>query len=253
MGKSESDRLREANTQSATPLDASGDQAGFSLPSWVYGPGEETSGSQYEKPRSYPLKRPFDIIVVIVGLAIASPIWIIASIVIKLEDRGPVFFLQDRWGKDKTRFRAYKFRTMVPNAVEKFGHMQATENDPRVTKVGRLLRATSLDEMPQLLNIAKGDMSWVGPRALPIDEIQVQEEGELPDEAIPGFEARSRLQPGLTGITQIFAPRDIPRPQKYQTDAIYSGSRSLWLDIRLILLSLWITSRAKWEARESKF
>ena len=141
---------------------------------------------------------------------------------------------------------------MVPNAVEKFGHMQAQENDPRVTKVGRLLRATSLDEMPQLLNIAKGDMSWVGPRALPIDEVQVQEAGELPDEAIPGFEARSKLRPGLTGIAQIFAPRDIPREQKYRADAIYADSQSLWLDIRLILLSLWITLRARWEARGSK-
>ena len=249
VGKGEGESLSQTDIES----DTIGDQAEFSIPSWAYGPGGGNPVGQSGKPRSYPLKRPFDMVVVIVGLAIASPMWLIASLAIKLEDRGPVFFLQDRWGKDKTKFRAYKFRTMVPNAVEKFGHMQATENDPRVTRVGRILRATSLDEMPQLLNIAKGDMSWVGPRALPIDEIQVQEEGSLPDEAIPGFDARSRLQPGLTGITQIFAPRDIPRRQKYQCDAIYANSRSLWLDIRLIVLSLWITLRARWEARGSKF
>jgi lipopolysaccharide/colanic/teichoic acid biosynthesis glycosyltransferase len=137
--------------------------------------------------------------------------------------------------------------------VERFGNIQAQEDDPRITRIGRLLRATSLDEMPQLLNIARGDMSWVGPRALPIDEVQVHEEGELPDEAIPGFEARSKLRPGLTGISQIFASRDIPRQQKYAFDAIYAGSQSLWLDMRLILLSLWITARARWEAKGSKF
>ena len=222
------------------------------MPSWVYRTRDK--GAQPETPGggSYALKRPFDIFLAIIGLVIASPLWLVFAIAIKLEDRGPILFVQDRWGKDKSTIQVYKFRTMVPNAVERFGHVQAQENDPRVTKVGRFLRATSLDEMPQLLNIASGDMSWVGPRALPIDEIQVMEEGELPDESIPGFEARSKLCPGLTGIAQIFATRDIPRQQKYRYDAIYAGSQSLWLDIRLIFLSLWITMRAKWEARADK-
>ena len=201
----------------------------------------------------YPLKRLFDIFLAVVGLLIAAPLWIVFATLIKLEDRGPILFVQDRWGQHKCKIRVYKFRTMVPDAVKKFGNVQATENDPRVTRVGRLLRATSLDESPQLLNIAKGDMSWVGPRALPIDEIQIDEDqGDLPDESIPGFEARAKLRPGLTGIAQIFAPRDVPREQKYQYDSIYAGSQSLWLDIRLIFLSLWITLRAKWEARGSK-
>ena len=223
------------------------------IPAWVYGRHERQHQRVSVGGKGYFLKRPFDIIVAITGLLIASPLWLIFSIAIKLGDRGPVFFLQERWGKDKTRIRVYKFRTMVPDAVERFGHVQAQENDPRVTRVGRFLRATSLDEMPQLLNIARGDMSWVGPRALPIDEIQVQEKGaDLPDEEIPGFEARSRLRPGLTGIAQIFAPRDVPRQQKYKYDAIYAGSQSLWLDVRLIFVSLWITLRARWEARGSK-
>jgi lipopolysaccharide/colanic/teichoic acid biosynthesis glycosyltransferase len=79
-----------------------------------------------------------------------------------------------------------------------------------------------------------------------------EEDGYLPDEAIPGFEARSKLRPGLTGIAQIFAPRDVPRRQKYACDAIYAGSQSLRLDIRLIIVSLWITLRARWEAKGSK-
>ncbi|MFQ6026142.1 MAG: sugar transferase, partial [Dehalococcoidia bacterium] len=170
------------------------------------------------------------------------------------EDRGPIFFTQDRWGKDQSVIRVFKFRTMIPNAIEKFGNIQAQEHDPRVTRVGRFLRATSLDEMPQLLNIVRGDMSWVGPRALPINEVQTQgEDSDLPDEAIPGFAARSRIRPGLTGIAQIFAPRDIPREQKYQFDAVYATTQSLWLDLRLIMVSVWITLRARWEARESKF
>ena len=218
------------------------------IPAWVY--RKRSEGRYYAK--GYLLKRPFDILVALVGLVIASPLWLVFSIAIKLEDRGPILFLQDRWGKDKTTIRVLKFRTMVPNAVEKFGHVQAQEHDPRVTKVGRFLRATSLDEMPQLVNIAKGDMSWVGPRALPIDEVQVQGEDALPDEAVPGFEDRARLRPGLTGIAQIFAPRDIPRAEKYQCDAIYAGTQSLWLDLRLIFLSLWITLRARWESRGSK-
>lgn len=217
------------------------------IPPWVYG-----NQSGHANGKAPLLKRPFDILVAMVGLLIASPLWIAFSIAIKLEDGGPIYFTQDRWGKDKGRFKVYKFRTMVPNAVERFGNVQAQENDPRITRTGRFLRATSLDEMPQLLNIARGNMSWVGPRALPIDEVQNQEEGELPDESIAGFEDRSKLRPGLTGITQIFAPRDIPRHQKYGYDAIYATSQSLWLDLRLIFLSLWITVRAKWEVRGSK-
>ncbi len=225
------------------------------IPSWVYGKRRATHdrGSQEVGREGYLLKRPFDIIVAVVGLLIASPLWLVFSLAIKLEDRGPILFLQDRWGKDRRKIRVYKFRTMVPNSIERFGNIQATEDDPRVTRVGRLLRSTSLDEMPQLLNIARGDMSWVGPRALPIDEVQTQEEdGHLPDEAIPGFEARSKLRPGLTGIAQIFAPRDVPRRQKYAYDAVYAGSQSLWLDVRLIVISLWITLRARWEAKGSK-
>jgi len=101
----------------------------------------------------------------------------------------------------------YKFRMMIVNADGKFGRFQAIENDPRITRVGKFLRATSLDEMPQILNIWKGEMSWVGPRALPINEVQVKEEnGSLPDEEIPGFDLRCRVRPGLTGMAQVYAP-----------------------------------------------
>ena len=236
-------------------------QAGTKIPGWASDEQAKAQVPRLGEPESHPLKSPFDVLLALLGLVISFPLWLVVAIAIKLEDRGPIFFVQERWGKDKSKIQVYKFRTMVPDAMERFGHIQASENDPRVTRVGRLLRATSLDEMPQLLNILKGDMSWVGPRALAIDEVQVQENGDhspdseynLPDTAIPGFGARAKLRPGLTGIAQIFAPRDIPRRQKYQYDALYANSQNLWLDIRLIFFSLWITLRARWETRESKF
>ena len=147
-----SGRTGEAKAQDATEI-----------PSWVYGNQRKAHKAEPAAGKGYLLKRPFDIFVATIGLAIASPLWLVFTIAIKLEDRGPILFIQERWGRNKGKIRVYKFRSMVPNAVERFGHIQAEEHDPRVTRVGRLLRATSLDEMPPLLNIAKGDMSWVGP------------------------------------------------------------------------------------------
>ena len=202
----------------------------------------------------YPLKRSLDFIVASLALIISSALWLIFAVAIKIEDRGPVFYRQKRWGKNKNTVKVYKFRTMVVNADEKFGRFQAHENDPRITRVGKFLRATSLDEMPQILNIWKGEMSWVGPRALPINEVQVKEEkGYLPDEEIPGFDLRCRVRPGLTGMAQVYAPRDVPRRHKFRYDLIYIQNQSFLLDLKLIFLSLWITLRGKWESRGRKF
>ena len=117
-----------------------------------------------------------------------------------------------------------------------------------------MLRATALDELPQLLNIWKGEMSFVGPRALPINERQHREEsGEVPDEQIPGFQERLRVPPGLTGIAQIYAPRDVPRRHKFRYDLLYVRRQSFWFDLKLIVLSFWITFRGAWERRGGKF
>ena len=142
---------------------------------------------------------------------------------------------------------------MVADADRRFGALQASEHDPRVTRTGRLLRATAMDELPQLWSILVGDMSFVGPRALRPEEIETGGDGTLvPLQAIPGYEARHRVTPGLTGIAQIYAPRDIPRRQKFKLDQLYVGKQSFWLDLRLIALSFWITVRAKWEHRGRK-
>jgi len=202
----------------------------------------------------YPLKRSIDFIIASLALIISSALWVTFALAIKIEDRGPVFYRQKRWGKNKKPMDVYKFRTMVTNADEKFGRIQALENDPRITRVGKFLRATSLDEMPQILNIWMGEMSWVGPRALPMNEVQVKEEnGVLPDDAIPGFDLRCKVRPGLTGMAQVYAPRDVPRRHKFRYDLIYIQNQSLWLDLKLIVLSLWITLRGKWENRGRKF
>jgi lipopolysaccharide/colanic/teichoic acid biosynthesis glycosyltransferase len=119
--------------------------------------------------------------------------------------------------------------------------------------VGRLLRATAMDELPQLWNIFSGDMSFVGPRALMPAEIEVRGDGTaVRIEDVAGYEARHRVRPGLTGIAQIFADRDITRRHKFRLDLLYIRRQSFWLDLKLILLSFWITFRGTWERRGSK-
>ena len=198
------------------------------------------------------LKRGFDLLLSSVGLVLSAPVWGVIALAIKLHDGGPVFFPQERWGRHQSRFGVLKFRTKIPNAAAV--SVQATKNDPRITPIGRILRATALDELPQLLNIWKGEMSFVGPRALPINERQGREEAaDVPDEKVPGFHERLQVRPGLTGIAQIFAPRDVPRRHKFRYDLLYIRRQSFLLDLRLILLSFWITFRGAWERREGKF
>src|SRR2546426_578594 len=142
---------------------------------------------------------------------------------------------------------------MVTDSERKFGPLQARKSDPRVTSVGRFLRSTALDELPQLWNIFRGDMSFVGPRALMPEEIEVNGDGALiPAQKIPGYEARHRVRPGLTGVAQIYAPRDIPRRHKFRFDLLYIRKQSVWLDLKLIALSVWISLRGKWEHRGTK-
>jgi lipopolysaccharide/colanic/teichoic acid biosynthesis glycosyltransferase len=198
-------------------------------------------------------KRGLDVTLSGLGLVVSAPIWIVLSALIKLEDGGPVFFGQDRIGEGGTTFRALKFRSMIPDAEAKVGALQASEHDPRVTRIGRLMRVTAMDELPQLWNIFRGDMSFVGPRALRPGEIETGGEGrQVAMEDIPGYRERHSVRPGLTGIAQIFAPRDVPRRYKFKYDQIYVRERSFGLDVKLILLSFWITFRGKWEVRGRK-
>ena len=204
--------------------------------------------------RAPALKRPFDVVLSGVGLLGSAPLWAIIAVGVKLEDGGPVFYGQERVGKGGSRFKAWKFRSMIPNSDKTHGPLQAGENDPRVTRVGRFLRATAMDELPQLWNIFKGDMSFVGPRALLPEEVEVNGNGQpVPMEEIPGYDARHQVTPGLTGVAQIYAPRDVPRRQKFKYDLLYVKKQRFWLDLKLIVLSFWITFRGNWESRGVKF
>ena len=205
-------------------------------------------------PLAEPIKRGFDATLAAVGLIISAPLWLLFAAAIKLEDGGDVFYRQDRVGRGGRTFSVLKFRSMVSNAEAAVGPVQATADDPRITRVGRWLRATAMDELPQLWNILRGDMSFVGPRALRLGEIAVQGDGRVEKlEQVPGFGRRCGVRPGLTGIAQIYAPRDLPRRQKFRYDGIYLRQQTLALDLRLILLSFWITFRGSWESREKKF
>jgi lipopolysaccharide/colanic/teichoic acid biosynthesis glycosyltransferase len=198
-------------------------------------------------------KRTFDVALSGLGLIASSPLWLLIAALVKLESRGPVFFSQARVGERGRTFDALKFRSMVEDAERDVGPLQATENDPRVTRVGRLLRATAMDELPQLWNIFRGDMSFVGPRALRPEEIETEGGKRVPLMDVAGFAERCSVPPGLTGIAQIYAPRDITRRQKFRFDRLYIHRRSFALDLRLILVSFWITARGTWEVRDRKY
>jgi lipopolysaccharide/colanic/teichoic acid biosynthesis glycosyltransferase len=198
------------------------------------------------------LKRPFDILLSGLMLVVSAPFWGLIALAIKAEDRGPVFYRQERWGRGQARFQVLKFRTMLNEDEPTCSVRQASADDRRITRVGRLLRATGLDELPQILNIFRGDMSFVGPRALSVEE-HTQDGVPLRYEEVPGFSTRLLVRPGLTGIATIYLPKDAPARRKFRADALYIRRLSFWLDLRLVALSFWISFRGKWETRDRKF
>ncbi len=200
------------------------------------------------------LKRAFDIALSGAGLVASAPLWAVLAAAIKLDDGGPVFFRQARVGLEGRAFMAVKFRSMRPDAEAGVGAIQAVEGDRRVTRIGRVMRSTAMDELPQLWNILRGDMSFVGPRALRPGEIEARTDGVFERlEDVPGFATRVSVRPGLTGVAQVYAPRDVPRRHKFRYDRIYVRRRSWWLDVRLILVSFWISVHGTWEARGRKY
>lgn len=193
-------------------------------------------------------KRLFDLSLSTLGLLASAPLCVLIAISIKLEDGGPVFYWQHRVGKGCARFKIWKFRSMTPDSNRQVEALHAERNDKWVTTVGRILRATAMDELPQLWNIIKGDMSFVGPRPLVPEEIDVHCPGEIiPLERVPGYEARHQVTPGLTGLAQIFASRDLPRRQKFRLDLLYIKKQCFLTDIWFIAISFWIAFRGKCE------
>lgn len=177
------------------------------------------------------LKRAEDLIVSGLMLLVTAPFFLVIAAMIKCTDHGPVFYTQKRLTKDGRVFDIYKFRTMVVDAEKKSGPVKAGDKDPRILPVGRFLRATRMDELPQLLNILKGDMSLVGPRP------ERPELARIITKNIPEFEYRLKVKAGLTGYAQIYGKYCTTSYDKLKLDLTYIRNFSIWMDLKLILMT----------------
>lgn len=192
-------------------------------------------------------KRALDLVVAIILLILFLPFWILIPIFIVLDSPGPILFSQPRAGKNGNMFDIFKFRSMVPNADDllwrdpKFRRLKQEfkrrdwklPNDPRTTRVGRLLRKLSIDEFPQVLNVLKGDMSIVGPRAYREQELAVQSK-KYPNTK-EWIKSALTVKPGITGLWQVSGRNDVPFDKRVQIDAEYAQRRSLAEDIWILL------------------
>ena len=186
------------------------------------------------------MKRAVDMTLSALGLVLLAPVFLIIALMIRISSPGPVLFRQQRVGRGLRPFIMLKFRTMSIDA-ERGGLLTVTD-DPRVTSVGRVLRKSKLDEIPQLLNVLRGDMSLVGPRALDVEEHRALEE------SVRGFNQRLLVLPGLTGLAQIYDQTDIAM-DKFRYDLEYLQTMNMWLDLRLLTLSVLNTVGARWDRR----
>ncbi|MGL5480063.1 MAG: sugar transferase [Clostridium sp.] len=187
------------------------------------------------------LKRILDIFASLLGIICLSPIWIVISILIKIESKGPFIFSQTRVGKDLREFKMYKFRSMVVNAEELKEKLQAQnemsgpmfkiKEDPRVTKIGKFIRKTSIDELPQLINVLKGDMSLVGPRPSLPKEVREFE---------PWMLERFKVKPGLTCYWQVSGRNNIDFEDWMKLDLKYVRDRSMLVDLKLIFKTFFV-------------
>jgi lipopolysaccharide/colanic/teichoic acid biosynthesis glycosyltransferase len=187
---------------------------------------------------SWFLKRTMDLVIASAALVLALPVMALIALLVKATSRGPILFAQERVGRGGRRFRIYKFRTMVADAEAREKQLKALskdpgwlllDSDPRVTRVGRVLRHASLDELPQLWNVVAGDMSLVGPRPMPPDI----------DDQISGWRRkRLDLTPGITGLWQVLGRTSIPFEEMLKLDYLYVTNWSLWQDVRLLIQTL---------------
>lgn len=171
------------------------------------------------------VKRLFDLILSLLIFIFLFPFALLIALAVKIDSKGPVLFVQERVGLNGQPFKIYKFRTMVKNAVEIKGDFLVEKEDNRITRVGRWLRKTSIDELPQLLNIIIGDMSIVGPR--PTLKYQVEQYDDFQ-------KRRLEVKPGVTGWAQVNGRNEISWPERIKFDVWYIDNRSFWLDMKII-------------------
>jgi len=172
------------------------------------------------------VKRAIDLLGSLTGLLITSPLLLGVALAIKLDDGGPVFFRQQRAGLKGQAFRIFKFRTMVINAEKQGAGVFVEEEDPRITRVGKFLRHTSLDELPQLINILRGEMSLVGPRPTLPYQVENYDQKQM---------RRLDVKPGITGWAQVNGRSALTWPERIELDLWYIENWSLWLDLKIIL------------------
>ena len=175
------------------------------------------------------IKHTLDFIFALILIIITSPLLLIFSILIKLEDGGKVFFEQERVGRDRTIFKIIKFRSMVENAIKMEGGFRTHEKDSRITKIGHFLRKTSLDELPQLFNILKGDMSFIGPRP-PLPYFP-KDYREYEDWVLDRF----KMRPGMTGLAQVNGRNEIDWYKRFEYDVAYCRNWQLKNDVQMFV------------------
>lgn len=203
----------------------------------------ETQPSIFEKRVSplqrgqFALKRTMDIAGASIALVALAPVLLTVAALVKLDSRGPVLFSQVRWGMNGRKIRVYKFRSMRTDMCDATGVAQTVKNDPRITRIGAILRRTNIDELPQLINVLKGDMSLVGPRCHAIGMLAA---GRLYEELVPHYHLRHRMRPGITGLAQMRGLRGpTDRSDKARarivSDLYYVENFSVWLDVRIMV------------------
>ena len=178
------------------------------------------------------VKRCFDILVSLLVLVPFLPVWAVIALLIKVTSPGPVFFLQDRPGKDAKIFKVYKFRTMRPGSEKMVKGVEVMKDDDRVTSIGRFLRRSKLDEIPQCLNVLKGQMSLIGPRPERVENVEAY------SREFPEWHYRERVKAGLTGYAQIFGKYNTTPEDKLRLDLMYIENYSLLLDLKLMILTI---------------
>jgi exopolysaccharide biosynthesis polyprenyl glycosylphosphotransferase len=182
----------------------------------------------YLKPAQRSIKRLLDVVGSLCLLALAAPVMIVSAILVRRSSPGPALFRQIRVGADGKEYTLYKFRTMIANAEQKTGPVLATPNDPRITGIGRFLRATHIDELPQLINVIMGDMSLVGPRPERPYFVGIFRE------QLQGYEFRQAVKPGITGLAQIHGRYSSSAERKLRFDLMYIYNYSLALDVQIL-------------------
>ncbi len=187
------------------------------------------------------IKRVIDVTGALFAVMVLSPLFLVVAIAIKLESRGPVFFVQERWGRGRSRFNVLKFRSMRVELCDPSGVAQTVVGDARLTKVGAFLRKTNIDELPQLLNVILGDMSLVGPRC---HVVGMQAAGKDYEELVPQYHLRHIMRPGITGLAQMRGQRgptaDVDMAvSRVQSDLEYIASFNVFLDFTIMAKTVW--------------